>query len=115
MLSNITLTDKVYNFLKWFTLLFLPAFSAAYFSLSDIWGLPNAEKVVGTCAILATFIGALLGLSTKNFTAPVQGQIVVSYNPETDKTMYSLDLDRDPETISDMDTVSFKVVNPDGV
>lgn len=57
-----------YEFLKWFTLIFLPAFSALYFGLAAIWvELPAAEQVVGTSAILATFLGLILGRSSQNF------------------------------------------------
>lgn len=58
------LNDKVYDYLKWFVLVFLPAVSALYFSLAGWWGLPRAEEVVGTLAVVATFLGSLIGVST---------------------------------------------------
>jgi len=65
--SRPVLSPAWYNRLKWFTLIFLPAFSALYFGLGSIWALPATEQVVGTCAVLATFLGALIGISNRNF------------------------------------------------
>lgn len=58
------LPNKVYNALKWIALIFIPAVSALYFGLSQIWGLPYGEQIVGTLALVETFLGALLGIST---------------------------------------------------
>lgn len=107
MITGFTLNDKVYNFLKWFTLIFLPAVSAAYFSLSGTLDLPNAEQVVGTIAVVTTFLGAVLGISSHNY--PGDGQIVVEYDWDTNKTIHSLELGRPPEDIADMKQVTFKV------
>jgi hypothetical protein len=58
------LPDKVYDVLKWITMILLPAIATLYFALSGIWGFPYAEQVVGTIAAIETFLGALLGIST---------------------------------------------------
>lgn len=58
------LPNKVYNALKWIALIFIPAVSSLYFGLSQIWGLPYGEQIVGTLALVETFLGALLGIST---------------------------------------------------
>ena len=60
-------SNKVYNVLKWIVTIVLPAVSAAYFALAQVWGWPNAEQVVGTLAIITTFLGALLGVSTNSY------------------------------------------------
>lgn len=58
------LPDNVYNWLKWITMILLPALATLYFALSGIWGFPYAEQIVGTIAAIETFLGALLGIST---------------------------------------------------
>ena len=63
------LSPRLYEALKWFTLVFLPAFSALYFGLSAILDLPAGEQVVGTCALVSLFLGSLLGISSHNFKA----------------------------------------------
>lgn len=61
------LSNKVYDALKWIALILLPAVSALYFGLSQIWGFPYGEEIVGTISIIDTFLGALLGISTANY------------------------------------------------
>ena len=57
-------SDKVYDVLKWVAQIALPAIGALYFALSQIWGLPYGEQVVGTITAVDCFLGALLGIST---------------------------------------------------
>lgn len=56
--------DKLYNVLKWVVCIVLPAISMAYFGLAQIWGLGYAEQICGTIAVVETFIGSLIGVST---------------------------------------------------
>ena len=61
------LSNGAYDKLKKGVTLLLPALGAAYFGLSQIWGLPHGEEVVGTLAIIATFGGTVMELSTQSF------------------------------------------------
>lgn len=63
--------NKVYDILKWIALILLPALGALYFGLSQIWGFPYGEEIVGTISIIDTFLGALLGISTMNYNKGV--------------------------------------------
>ena len=38
-----------------------------HFALSQIWGLPYGEQIVGTITAIDTFLGALLGISSMNY------------------------------------------------
>ena len=59
------LTNKQYDILKWIALIALPAVGTLYFTLSTIWGLPYGDQIVGTITAVDTFLGALLGISTR--------------------------------------------------
>lgn len=61
------LSNKTYDVLKWICITALPAIGACYFGLSQIWGFPYGEEVVGTIAVIDTFLGALLGISTVQY------------------------------------------------
>lgn len=61
------MSDKLYNFLKFLALVLLPAVAAAYFTLAQLWGLPNAEQVVGTIAVAETFLGVLVRAASKSW------------------------------------------------
>lgn len=61
------MSNKVYDVLKWISLIVLPAIGTLYFALSGIWGLPYGEEIVGTIVAIETFLGALLGISTAQY------------------------------------------------
>lgn len=52
--------NKTFDILRTICEIALPAISAAYFSLADIWGLPYADKVTGTISVIIMFIGAFI-------------------------------------------------------
>lgn len=61
------MSNKLYDVLKYIAQIVLPALGALYFGLSRIWGLPYGEEIVGTIAVIDTFLGALLGISTAQY------------------------------------------------
>lgn len=61
------LNDKVYDVLKWVTMIFLPAVSTLYFALATVWGWPYISEVMATFAAITMFLGALIGVSTYNY------------------------------------------------
>ena len=61
------LPDKVYDVLKWVTMVVIPALATAYVGLSSIWGWPYASEVAKTASVICTLLGALLGISTAQY------------------------------------------------
>lgn len=61
------MSNKVYDVLKYITQIGLPALGTLYFALSNIWGFPYAEQVVGTISAVVTFLGVLLGISSAKY------------------------------------------------
>ena len=59
------LNGKIYDVLKWVALICLPAVSVLIGALGQIWQWPDAEKITLTISAIATFIGCLIGVSTK--------------------------------------------------
>ena len=62
-----TLNSKVYDILKWITMICIPALTTAYVGLSAVWGWPYATEVAKTSAVICTLLGALLGISTAQY------------------------------------------------
>ena len=103
--------DRAYSTIKKIVQVVLPACSSLYFGLAAIWGLPYAEQVVGTLAVIATFLGICLGISSSQYDksgAAFDGKVVVS-TTGNGKKLYSLELDGDPENLQDKRRVSFRV------
>ena len=61
------MNNRVYDILKWITLVALPAITALWLTLANIWGFPYAEAIGATLAAITTFLGALLGISSLNY------------------------------------------------
>lgn len=60
---NYLLPDKVYDAIKWFVTVMLPALSVAYVGLAAIWGWPYSDEVSRTMAVVYTLLCALMGIS----------------------------------------------------
>ena len=58
------LSNKVFDILKWLTLVGIPALTTAYVGLSAIWGWPYADQVAKTSAVVCVLLSSLLGIST---------------------------------------------------
>lgn len=106
------LGDSAYNKLKQSTTVVLPALGALYFALAQIWHLPKAEEVVGSIAALNTFLGVLLGVSTRSYNrsdVKYAGIIEVEETPDAKQLNFILNeaaapLEKQPE-------VTFRVDN----
>lgn len=61
------LNDKMYDILKWVTMIVIPAIASAYVGLAAVWGWPYAEEIAKTSAVVCTLLGALLGISTAEY------------------------------------------------
>lgn len=61
------LPDKLYDVLKWITMIVIPACATAYVGLASVWGWPFADEVAKTAAVVCTLLGALLGISTAQY------------------------------------------------
>ena len=56
--------NKTYDILKYVAQIVLPALGTLYFALSQIWGLPYGEQIVGTITAIDAFLGAILKISS---------------------------------------------------
>lgn len=61
------MSDKLYDILKWIAQVALPALGTLYFALAGIWGFPYGEEIVGTITAIDTFLGVILGISSKRY------------------------------------------------
>ena len=61
------LPNKVYDILKYLTIIVLPAIGALYTGLAQIWELPYAAQIPATITVICTFLGAILCISTAQY------------------------------------------------
>lgn len=107
--SHPLLSNRTYDILKAVAQYVLPAVGALYFTVAQIWGLPNAVEVVGTVAALDLFLGTILGYAKKTYTeSDARFDGVMHVGPAKN----SLVLNEDVETLEEKKEVVFKVENP---
>lgn len=68
------MSDEVYDILKEFAQVWLPAIGTLYFAIASIWGLPYAEQIVGTITAVDAFLGAVLHISTIQYKEAHDGK-----------------------------------------
>ena len=61
------LNSKVYDVLKYLTIIVLPAIGALYTGLAQIWDLPYSAQIPATITVICTFLGAILCISTAQY------------------------------------------------
>ena len=61
------MSNKTYDILKYIALIVLPAIATLYLTIATIWGLPYGEAVAATITAIDTFLGAILGISSKRY------------------------------------------------
>lgn len=66
------LSNKVYDILVYITRYVLPGLGTLYFALSQIWGLPYGEQVVGSLAAISSFLAVILGISSYTYNKGVE-------------------------------------------
>jgi len=57
------LNSKVYDFLKWFALVAIPAFNIFILTIGKIWNLAGSAKIAATVSAAGILIAALIGVS----------------------------------------------------
>lgn len=107
-------SDKLYQVIKKAVQIYIPALSAFYFGLSQIWGLMYGIQVTGTMALVATFLGLLLGISTKTYEKQgpvIDGEFMLAPDPGGDTANLHVK-NADLEALETKEYVVFKVHRP---
>ena len=61
------MSNDVYDKLKFFCLIVMPAAATLYAGLGKIWGLPYVTEIPATITAVATFLGICLKVSSDNY------------------------------------------------
>lgn len=61
------MTNRLFDLLRTLCEIVIPAIGTLYFALAKIWALPYGTEIVGTCAAIATFLGALIGVNRASY------------------------------------------------
>ena len=61
------LENKTYDILKFVAVRLLPALATLVIALGQIWNIEYAGLIAGTITAIDTFLGTVLGVSSKNY------------------------------------------------
>ena len=101
---------KTYDIVKWIAQILLPALGTLYFALSGIWGLPNAQQVVGSITALDAFLGVLVGVSAAQFNKNKDGTLMIDTS-NLQKDTYRLSLETPLDELAGKTTIQLNVDN----
>lgn len=110
------LNSKVYDVLKQVVQVYIPGLAALYFGLASIWHFGYAEQVTGSAAVVATFLGLALKISSKAYEASGDKYAGTIHLVDSDEGSAIHLTSVDPVALTSNSEVTFKVVNaPPGV
>lgn len=61
------LSNKAYDILKYIVTIVLPALTTLWLTVASIWHIPYGEPIGATMGAITVFLGALIGISSKNY------------------------------------------------
>ena len=102
------MTNKAYDILKYVALLIMPALATFVNAVGIVWGVPHTNEVVATITAFGVFLGAALGISSKNYEPETHGNLVVTKHDD----VYA-DFAAEPANLKDGDTIVLKVTKPE--
>lgn len=101
------MTDKTYDILKRIALIVIPALATFVNAVGIVWGIPYTNEATATITALGVFLGAALGVSSKNYEPDTHGNLIV-----TKRNDVYADFTAEPSDLKDGDTIILKVTKP---
>lgn len=101
------MNDKTYDILKRVALIVVPALATFVNAVGIVWGVPYTNEVTATITAFGVFLGAAIGVSSKNYEPDTHGNLVVTKHND----VYA-DFTADPSNLKDGDAIILKVSKP---
>lgn len=101
------MNDKTYDILKRIALIVVPALATFVNAVGIVWGVPYTNEVTATITAFGVFLGAAIGVSSKNYEPDTHGNLVVTKHND----VYA-DFTAEPSNLKDGDTIILKVSKP---
>lgn len=102
------MNNQAYDILKRMSLIIIPALATFVNAAGIVWGLPYTNEITATITAFGVFLGAALGISSKNYTPETHGNLVVTKHDD----VYA-DFAAEPANLRDGDTIVLKVTKPE--
>ena len=103
------MNNQTYDILKRVALVIIPALATFVNAAGMVWGIPYTNEVTATITAFGVFLGAALGISSKNYTPDTHGNLVVTKHDD----VYA-EFAAEPSSLKDGDILVLKVAKPEG-
>lgn len=70
------LSNRVYDILKYIVTIVLPALTTLWLTIASIWHIPYGEPIGATMGAITVFLGALIGISSKNYNSSLEDELI---------------------------------------
>lgn len=101
------MNDKTYDILKRVALIVVPALATFVNAVGIVWGIPYTNEATATITAFGVFLGAAIGVSSKNYEPDTHGNLIVTKHND----VYA-DFTAEPSNLKDGDTIILKVSKP---
>lgn len=102
------MNSQTYDILKRVALIVIPALATFVNAVGIAWDIPYTNEAIATITAFGVFLGAALGISSKNYTPETHGNLVVTKHDD----VYA-DFAAEPASLKDGDTIVLKVTKPE--
>lgn len=102
------LSNNVYDKLKFLVQVLMPGLAALYVGLAQLYTWGNTDVVVGTIALLATFLGLFLSASARQYEGA--GDLIVQTDPNDGEVYLHTNLKKHPSAFKNKKNVTLNVV-----
>lgn len=102
------MANKTYDAIKYIALIIIPALATFVNAVGIVWGVPYTNEATMTITAFGVFLGASLGVSSKNYSPETHGSLVVTKHDD----VYA-DFSSELTNLKDGDTIVMKVTKPD--
>ena len=102
------MNNQTYDIIKRVALIIIPALATFVNAAGMAWGIPYTNEVTATITAFGAFLGATLGIASKNYTPETHGNLVVTKHDD----VYA-DFAAEPSKLKDGDTIVLKVTKPE--
>ena len=102
------MNNQTYDILKRVALIVIPALATFVNAVGMVWGVPYTNEATATITAFGVFLGAALGISSKDYEPETHGTLVVTKHDD----VYA-DFAVDPANLKDRDTIVLKVTKPE--
>lgn len=109
------MTDKMYDRAKYTAQIVMPAVTAFYLALGEIWGFPYQVQMAASFAALNVLLGSIVAYRSVKYNKAQPGPLGVirmEDDEEDDSVAVKLDLHEDLTALSDGQKAYFRVSRP---